>query len=124
VALGAGVVQVALAVTITASGGFVPYAAAGSLYAFVMIFAHPFLFGLTARLDPSGRTNALTPAMLMAGSALAPAIAGTVAQRFGFGGLGVAVAAVGIVGCVSFVLLGRALRRTTASALPSRPIVG
>jgi hypothetical protein len=31
VALGAGVVQVALAVTIAASGGFVPYAVAGSL---------------------------------------------------------------------------------------------
>jgi len=53
------------------------YAHAGltvTLFLLGVVGAHPFLFGLTARLDPSGRTNALTPAMMMTGSAIAPAI--------------------------------------------------
>ena len=34
-----------------------------------LLFMHAFLFGLMARLDPSGRSVAATPAMLMTGSA-------------------------------------------------------
>lgn len=115
VAIGAVLVQVGLAVTIASAVSFGPYAVAASLYAFVIIFAHPFLFGLTAHLDPSGRTNALTPAMLMTGSALAPGVAGIVAQRFGFGGLGMAVIAFGAVGVLCFALLGRGMKRGRAT---------
>src|SRR5690606_23279780 len=42
-----------------------------------MLFVHTFLFGLMARLDPSGRAVAATPAMLMVGSAVGPALGGT-----------------------------------------------
>jgi predicted MFS family arabinose efflux permease len=122
VAIGAGLVQIGLALTISMSSAYLPYAVAGSVYAFVIIFAHPFVFGLAAYLDPSGRTNALTPAMLMIGSALAPAIAGIVAQRFGFAGLGIAVGLVGLIGLTCFTLLGRAMKRAAghgAGALPT-----
>ncbi|WP_075790941.1 MFS transporter [Massilia putida] len=118
VAIGATLVQVGLAFTISSSSSFAPYAMAASFYAFVIIFAHPFVFGLTARLDPSGRTNALTPAMLMIGSALAPAIAGIVAQRFGFAGLGMAVAGFGAIGVTCFALLGRGMKRSRAGQAP------
>ena len=120
VAMIATVVQIGLAFTISSSSVYAPYAAAGSIYAFVIIFAHPFLFGLAARLDPSGRTNALTPAMLMIGAALAPALAGMVAQRFGFGGLGVLVAVFGATGFVCFGILGKHLEQT--ADLPPAPV--
>lgn len=42
--------------------------------AFTIIFTHTFAFGLIARLDPSGRATAGTPAMLMVGSAVAPLV--------------------------------------------------
>lgn len=116
VAVGAVLLQVILAFTISNSLTFGPFAGAASIYAAVIIFAHPFLFGLTARLDPSGRANALTPAMLMIGSALAPAVAGVVAERFGFAGLGLAVAGFGIVGIACFLALGRSVRRSQGGA--------
>ncbi|MES2264881.1 MAG: MFS transporter [Pseudomonadota bacterium] len=111
VAITAPLVQAALALTIAASPTFWPYAAAASVYAFVLIFAHTFLFGLLARLDPGGRAVALTPAMLMAGSAFGPALAGALAQRVGFGGLGVATAVVALVATACFVKVGRAEAR-------------
>jgi predicted MFS family arabinose efflux permease len=89
IALAAPLVQAALALLITLSPGFSLYALAASVYAFVMVFAHTFLFGLIARLDASGRAVAATPAMMMTGAAIGPALAGVVATRAGFGGLGV-----------------------------------
>jgi predicted MFS family arabinose efflux permease len=110
VAIATASIQFGLAVTVSSSTVFAPYALAAALYAAMMIFAHPFLFGLTARIDPSGRTNALTPAMLMTGSALAPALGGAVAQRLGFPGLGVAVFAISAVALLCFTWLGRGLK--------------
>jgi predicted MFS family arabinose efflux permease len=112
VALVAAVLQAVLALTIS-STTFMPYAVAASVYAFVLIFAHTFLFGLAARIDPGGRTTALTPAMLMVGSAIGPALAGLVAQRLGFPGIGLAVSlsAAACIGC--FALLGPGLVRAT-----------
>jgi hypothetical protein len=68
------------------------YALAASAYAFVMIFAHTFLFGLIARLDASGLAVAATPAMMMTGAAIGPALTGLVATRAGFAGIGDGVA--------------------------------
>lgn len=110
VAIAAPVVQSGLAIAITSSTVFPPYAAAASVFAFVMIFAHTFLFGLIARLDPTGRATASMPAVLMIGSALGPALAGTVSQRLGFGGLGVCAVCVAVVGILCFVRAGRAVR--------------
>ena len=89
------VVQAALALVIVNALSFAPYAAAASVFAAVMIFTHTFAFGTLARLDPSGRALAATPAMLMAGAALGPILGGTLVQWQGYPALGWAAAAVG-----------------------------
>ncbi len=67
-----------------------------------LLFVHTFLFGLMARLDPSGRAVAATPAMLMIGSAIGPALGGTLLVAAGYGGLGMGVAAFGCLAVVFF----------------------
>jgi predicted MFS family arabinose efflux permease len=67
-----------------------------------MLFVHTFLFGLMARLDPSGRAVAATPAMLMIGSAVGPALGGTLLVTSGYSGLGIGVAAFGCLAAMSF----------------------
>jgi predicted MFS family arabinose efflux permease len=107
VALLAAPLQVVLALAITLSTDYAQYALAGSLYPAVLIFMHTFLFGLIARLDPSGRALASTPAMMMTGSAIGPALAGAVAMRFGFGGQAVLALAVGACATLFFALVAR-----------------
>lgn len=79
------------------------------VYAFVvailttpLLFMHAFLFGLMARLDPSGRAVAATPAILMVGSAIGPALGGTLLVAAGYSGLGLGVAGFGVLACVFF----------------------
>lgn len=67
-----------------------------------LLFMHAFLFGLMARMDPSGRAVAATPAILMVGSAIGPALGGTLLVAFGYSGLGFGVAAFGLLACVFF----------------------
>jgi hypothetical protein len=110
-------------VTITLATTFAPYAAAASVYAFVMIFTHTFLFGLIARLDPSGRAVASTPAMMMVGAAIGPALAGAVVMRAGFGGLAVLALLVGAVATIAFAAVSRspaAQARHAAGATAAR----
>jgi predicted MFS family arabinose efflux permease len=102
VAVCAPLVQAALALMITLASAFGPYALAASVYAFVMIFAHTFLFGLIARLDTSGRAVAATPAMMMTGAALGPALAGIVATRAGFGGIGILAVIIAVLAVAMF----------------------
>lgn len=93
--------QALLAVTISSTLSFAPYAVAASSYVFMVIFTHNFLFGMLSRLDPSGRSAAATPAMMMMGSCIGPVLGGVIAQGFGYSGLGwaaCAVAAVAVVG--------------------------
>lgn len=71
------------------------FTAAGALMGFTIIFVHTFAFGLLARLDPTGRAVAGTPAMLMVGSAIAPFLGGTLVQFIGFEAIG--IAAIGFV---------------------------
>jgi predicted MFS family arabinose efflux permease len=118
VALVAAPLQAALALTVTLSGDFLPYALAGAVYPAVLIFTHTFLFGLIARLDPSGRALASTPAMMMTGSAIGPALAGTVAMHAGFQGQAVLAVAVGAVATLMFTLVAR---RAGAQALAAAP---
>lgn len=105
VALTAAPLQAALAVVITLSSDYVFYALAASIYSAVLIFAHTFVFGLIARLDPSGRALASTPAMMMTGSAIGPALAGAVAMRAGFDGQAMLAL---LVGAAAFVLFSLA----------------
>jgi MFS family permease len=107
VALVAAPLQAALALTVTLSGDFLPYALAGAVYPAVLIFTHTFLFGLIAGLDPSGRALASTPAMMMTGSAIGPALAGAVAMRAGFAGQAALAVAVGLSATLLFAMLAR-----------------
>jgi predicted MFS family arabinose efflux permease len=116
VALVAAPLQAALALTITLSSGYPMYAVAACVYPAVLIFTHTFLFGLIARLDPSGRALASTPAMMMTGSAIGPALAGSVAMRAGFGGQAVLALAVGAAATLFFALVARKAARNTAPA--------
>jgi predicted MFS family arabinose efflux permease len=117
VALVAAPLQAALAVTIALATGYAQYALAASLYAAVLIFMHTFLFGLIARLDPSGRALASTPAMMMTGSAIGPALAGAVAMRFGFGGQAVLALAVGAAATGWFLMVARRTRGLALAAV-------
>ncbi|WP_029002022.1 MFS transporter [Azohydromonas australica] len=97
------VAQAVIALVITQSQGFAPYAAATAMFAAVMIFTHTFAFGLLSALDPSGRAPAATPAMLMIGSAIGPVLGGTLVKGFGYGSLGIValLLAMGAVACFS-----------------------
>ena len=66
------------------------FAFAGPMMAFTILFVHTFAFGLLARLDPTGRAVAGTPAMLMVGAAVAPFISGTIVKFISFEAIGYA----------------------------------
>lgn len=102
VLLAGPVLQAAIAIAITHSMVFAPYAFAVSVCAFVMIFTHTFVFGLLARLDPSGRAVSATPAMVMTGAALGPVLGGTLVNVWGYPALGLAAAAVAALAFVVF----------------------
>lgn len=101
------VVQAALALIITQSAAFAPYAAATSVFAAVMIFTHTFAFGMLARLDGTGRAVAATPAMLMTGSAIGPVLGGTLVKQSGYGVLGIAAVFISIAAVLCFSRLER-----------------
>jgi predicted MFS family arabinose efflux permease len=108
------VAQAALALTIAQSTAFVPYAGAAMFFAAVLIFSHPFAFGLIAGLDPSGRVLAATPAMLMVGSAIGPILAGTLVKFHGYGSLGLAAVP---IACIAALCFSRAQRPQPAAAV-------
>jgi predicted MFS family arabinose efflux permease len=119
VALVAAPLQAALALVVTLSADFLPYALAGAVYPAVLIFTHTFLFGLIARLDPSGRALASTPAMMMTGSAIGPALAGSVAMRAGFGGQALLAVVVGVAATLCFALVARRAGAPAPAAAPT-----
>lgn len=91
------IVQACIALLITLSLQFVPFAAGAILFTAVMIFTHTFAFGTLARLDPTGRATAATPAMLMVGSAIGPLLGGTLVKFFGYTSLGIAAALLALI---------------------------
>jgi predicted MFS family arabinose efflux permease len=108
----------AIAYGLTHTQGVVLYVVlVSSLLAAVMI-THTFLFGLLARLDPTGRAVAATPAMLMIGAAVGPFAGGTVVKFAGYGALGVFVACVGAAAAVLF--LGARARDTAPPLMANR----
>ncbi len=112
-------IHAALAITASNSAGFVPYAVAGSLLIFMTLFGHTFMFGLIAKIDPSGRTASSTPAMITLGAMIGPAIGGTVAQFVGFWAIGWVSAALLVASavCFSFIVTMRLV------ALQAKPAV-
>jgi predicted MFS family arabinose efflux permease len=107
VLLAGPVLQAMLVLVIMGSTAFAPYAVAASVFAAVMIFTHTFAFGLMARLEPSGRAMAATPAMVMVGAAIGPVLGGTLVQSFGYPSLGLAAIALGGVAVLCFSRLPR-----------------
>jgi predicted MFS family arabinose efflux permease len=105
--------MVAAIVTTT---GLPPYAVATCLLPCLMVFTHTFAFGLLARLDPSGRALAATPAMLMVGAASGPVIGGTLIKSFGYGSLGVAAA---VLAAAAFLCFSRLPSGKGAAASPA-----
>ncbi len=108
------VAQAALALIITQSVAFAPYAAATSVFAAVMIFSHTFAFGMLARIDRTGRAAAATPAMLMTGAAIGPVFGGTLVKQLGYGSLGIAAMLIAVAAVLCF---SRLERRPTLSGV-------
>ena len=102
------VVQAVLALVISQSVAFGPYAAATSVFAAVMIFTHTFAFGMLARIDRTGRAVAATPAMLMTGAAIGPVLGGTLVKQAGYGSLGIAAVLITAAAVLCFSRLERA----------------
>ncbi|HBU16736.1 MAG TPA: MFS transporter [Gemmobacter sp.] len=89
VAVAGAILQAVVACVIVGGTGYPAYLAGVMLFSFVMLFTHTFVFGHLARIEPSGRANAATPAMVMAGSATAPLLGGMLVQISGYGALGI-----------------------------------
>ena len=111
------VLQAVLVALIMQSTVFAPYAAAASVFAAVMIFTHTFAFGLLAKLEPSGRALAATPAMTMTGAAIGPILGGTLVKAFGYGSLAFAAAAIAALAVACFSRLPAPAAATSRSAL-------
>jgi predicted MFS family arabinose efflux permease len=100
VLLAGPVIQAVLSAIIMSVPSYYAYAGAASVFAAVMIFTHTFAFGLMARLEPSGRALAATPAMLMVGAAIGPVLGGTLVKTAGYSSLGLAAVLIGTVAVV------------------------
>jgi predicted MFS family arabinose efflux permease len=96
------VLQALLVTLVMQSTVFAPYAAAAAVFAAVMIFTHTFGFGLLARLEPTGRALAATPAMVMTGAAIGPVLGGTLVKTFGYGSLALAAALIAAIAVACF----------------------
>ncbi len=96
------ILQAAIVLIITLSGSFLGYAIPALFFAAVMIFTHTFAFGVLAKLDPTARALAGTPAMLMTGSAIGPILGGALVQNFGYGALGAAAVVIAAVAVTLF----------------------
>lgn len=111
--------QALFAMIAMSTSNYVLYAASGALMAFTIIFVHTFAFGLLARLDPTGRAVAGTPAMLMAGSAIAPFLGGTLVQFVGFEAIGYAAIVLVLIELLCFNQTRRIVTRNRPVILAS-----
>lgn len=110
------VLQAVLAVCITAASTLSSFAVPSVFYVALVIFTTTFMFGLLTEVDTSGRAVAATPAMMMIGSAVGPALGGAVVAWVGYPGLGWAVVAITVVAVVLMFLTRRELARTPPQA--------
>ena len=117
VLLAGPVLQMVLTAVVMNATTFAPYAAAAAVFAAVMIFTHTFAFGLIARLEPSGRALAATPAMMMTGAAIGPLLGGTLIKAYGYGSLSLAAAVVAVVAVFCFSKLPASPAAATRKAL-------
>ena len=117
-AIGVGIcgalVQGAMAVLVSFSSSFMPYVIPAVAFPFIMLFGHTFIFGHLARLEPTGRAVAATPAMIMAGSTIAPLLGGALVQTIGYPALGVTALVIDLIAVGFFA----ASRRPVAAVRP------
>ncbi|BFG81026.1 MFS transporter [Paraburkholderia terrae] len=104
------IMQAVFAMIVTHTWTYWLFAASGALMAFTILFTHTYAFGLLARLDATGRAVAATPAMLMAGAAIAPFLGGTLVKFIGFGAIGYAAIVLVAMELLLFNLTRRAVR--------------
>lgn len=100
--VGATLLHMVLVLLVTQVPRLDVYAPLAAILTTPLLFINTFLFGLVARLDPSGRAVAATPAILMIGSAIGPALGGTLLIAWGYSGLGIGVAALGLLVALLF----------------------
>lgn len=82
------VFQAIFSLCMTQTHNYVLYTLAGALMSCTILFTHTFAFGLLAKIDPTGRAVAGTPAMLMLGSAIGPLLGGSLVHFFSFSAIG------------------------------------
>jgi predicted MFS family arabinose efflux permease len=116
VLLAGPIVQAVVAAALAFSASFLGFAIPAALFAPVMIFTHTFAFGVLARLDPTSRALAATPAMLMTGAAIGPILGGVLVQAFGYPALGIAAI---VIAAVAFTLFSK-VHAPHAPILPAR----
>lgn len=108
----APILQATFAVSLTGTTYFPLYAAPMAFFVCLVIFTHVFLFGLLSKIDKSGRAVAATPAMMMFGSALGPALGGAIVAGIGYRGLGWAAVLIASLALVLILLARRLLAQT------------
>lgn len=108
VGIGGALMQGLVAMLIACSTGFLPYAVGAVAFPWIMLFTHTFIFGHLARLEPTGRAVAATPAMIMAGSTIAPLLGGVLVQTIGYPAIGVAALVLDLVAIALYAASRRA----------------
>ncbi|MBB4403173.1 MULTISPECIES: MFS transporter [Rhizobium/Agrobacterium group] len=101
----------AFAIVQSHPANFLVFTLANALITSTTVFTIIFAFGLLAKLDPSGRMNALTASMTMTGSALGPIYGGTIAKYAGFSAVGFGAAALAVIGALCFSVVAMRLRK-------------
>jgi predicted MFS family arabinose efflux permease len=96
-------IQAVLALLMSQSTVFYPYAIGAMFFAAVMIFTHTFAFGLLAKLDPSGKAVSATPTMMMLGAAVGPILGGTLVKTLGYESLGWAALLIAALASICFI---------------------
>ncbi|WP_284756744.1 MFS transporter [Agrobacterium sp. fls2-241-TYG-188a] len=121
VGIAGALTQAALALTLTNATVFNAFAAPTLFYASIVLFTHTFLFGVLSRLDPSGRAVAATPAMMMTGAALGPALGGAIVAIIGFEGLGLATFCFSAIAAALLMAVKRNLSRRKHDLVATLP---
>lgn len=88
------IVQAIVCAMIMNNTTFAVYAGAAAVFAGIIIFTHTFAFGLLAKLEPTGRALAATPATLMVGAAIGPILGGTLVKFASYSAISVAAAVI------------------------------
>ncbi len=103
VALAGAFLQAIFAITVSWSNTYAAYLAGTIALPFIMLFTHTFVFGYLARIEPTGRANAATPAMNMTGSATGPLLGGILVQTSGYHALGFAAVILGTLAMMCYL---------------------